>query len=89
MTILSLSLAGAAVAVVPVDETGPAKNHGQEQTPALVSVGPDPVYSADFYKPFQPQSDHGEISLGQTRWIKRSRKVLPQKNGSVASAYSE
>ncbi len=84
MTILSLSLAGAAV---PVDEVGPAKNHGQEQAPALVSVGPAPVYSADFYKPFQPQIDHGEISLGQTRWIKRSRKVLPQKIVSVASAY--
>lgn len=56
MTILSLLLASAAVTAVPIDEARPAKNHGQEQPPALMPVGPDPVYPADFYKPFQPQT---------------------------------
>jgi hypothetical protein len=53
---LSLILAGAAAAVSPVEETAPASRLGQEKLPAIIPAGPDPVYPADFYRPFQPQT---------------------------------
>lgn len=56
MSALSLILAGAAAAVVPAEEARPAERLGQEAPPAIVPAGPDPVYPADFYKPFQPQT---------------------------------
>jgi hypothetical protein len=48
-------LAGVAATVAPTEDTRPV-GLGQEAPPAMVPVGPDPVYPADFYKPFQPQS---------------------------------
>jgi hypothetical protein len=55
MNTLSLMLAGVAATVAPTEDTRPV-GLGQEAPPAMVPVGPDPVYPADFYKPFQPQS---------------------------------
>ncbi|MEE4450838.1 TonB-dependent receptor domain-containing protein [Novosphingobium resinovorum] len=56
MNSLSLMLAGVAATAAPMEETGPAQRLGQEAPPAAVPTGPDPVYPADFYKPFQPQT---------------------------------
>ncbi|KMS56628.1 hypothetical protein V474_14180 [Novosphingobium barchaimii LL02] len=54
MNAFSLMLAGLAAATSPLDEERPAQR--QEAPPAIVPAGPDPVYPADFYKPFQPQT---------------------------------
>lgn len=56
MNAFSLMLAGVAAATSPLDEDRPAQRQGQEAPPAIVPAGPDPVYPADFYKPFQPQT---------------------------------
>ncbi|PNU02165.1 TonB-dependent receptor plug domain-containing protein [Novosphingobium guangzhouense] len=56
MNSLSLMLAGMAATATPLDETQSLKRTGQEAPPAVVPAGPDPVYPADFYKPFQPQT---------------------------------
>lgn len=56
MNALSFLAAGVAAAIFPPDETRTSEPAGQETPPAIVPAGPDPVYPADFYKPFQPQT---------------------------------
>ncbi|MFD2136948.1 hypothetical protein ACFSLT_20690 [Novosphingobium resinovorum] len=56
MNAFSLMLAGVAAASSPTEESVPTGRQGQEKPPAIVPAGPDPVYPADFYKPFQPQT---------------------------------
>ncbi|MGF7153553.1 TonB-dependent receptor plug domain-containing protein [Novosphingobium gossypii] len=56
MNAFPLLLAGVAAATSPVEETDNAGRLGQEKPPAVVPAGPDPVYPAEFYKPFQPQT---------------------------------
>ncbi|MFT4053562.1 MAG: TonB-dependent receptor [Novosphingobium sp.] len=56
MHALTLIIAGAAAAVAPAEDTRPGERLGQEAPPSVVPAGPDPVYPADFYKPFQPQT---------------------------------
>lgn len=56
MNAFSVMLAGVAATATPPDDTRPLERLGQEAPPAIVPVGPDPVYPADFYKPFQPQT---------------------------------
>lgn len=56
MNSLSLILAGVAATTAPLDDTRAPEHHGQEAPPAVLPAGPDPIYPADFYKPFQPQT---------------------------------
>jgi hypothetical protein len=56
MGAFSLMLAGVAATASPVEEPGSTARAGQENPPAIVPTGPDPVYPANFYKPFQPQT---------------------------------
>lgn len=56
MNLMTMMLAGVAASVAPVDEPRMKKDAGQEQPPAIVPAGPDPVYPADFYTAFQPQT---------------------------------
>jgi hypothetical protein len=56
MNALSLLLAGMAATAAPVEESGSATRLGQEKPPGIVPAGPDPVYPAEFYAPFQPQT---------------------------------
>jgi len=56
MNALSLMLAGMAATAAPVEETGPTARLGQENPPAIVPAGADPIYPAESCAPFQPQT---------------------------------
>src|SRR5690606_27732877 len=40
----------------PVEDARTAENSARDHAPAIVPAGPDPVYPAAFYQPFQPQT---------------------------------
>jgi len=60
MTLLNAMLASLAVAAGPATEEPDRRDKedaaSQPTHPAVVPTGPDPVYPADFYTPFQPQT---------------------------------
>ncbi|MFC3443677.1 TonB-dependent receptor plug domain-containing protein [Sphingobium rhizovicinum] len=57
MSLANIMLASLAVAAGPIaDEQETSTPAVQRPHPAVVPAGPDPVYPADFYAPFQPQT---------------------------------